>query len=65
MKSKFDRAAGLFVSPNNVIIMIGWLFLCMTGWMGLKIANGAHVAGLLAGMFLGYAPIFVRKLLRR
>lgn len=35
------------LSSSNVVIMIGWLFLCMT--MG-SVANGAHIGGLLAGM---------------
>ena len=34
----------------DVIMMIGWFFLCLTGWIG-PIANTAHGAGLVTGIF--------------
>jgi GlpG protein len=61
MKSRFDPGAGLYMDPRNTIIMIAWLFLCMTGAVG-HIANAAHVAGLIVGVVIGYAPIAWRKL---
>lgn len=33
--------------------MLGWLVLCMTGYLG-PIANMAHLTGLLVGMGMGY-----------
>ena len=63
MKSRFDPNAGLYMDPRNTFIMIAWLFLCMTGLLG-NIANAAHVAGLIVGVIVGYAPIIWRKLPR-
>ena len=34
------------------MIMIAWLFICMTGLVG-PVANAAHVGGLVAGATLG------------
>jgi len=33
----------------DIIMMIGWFFLCLTGWLG-PIANTAHGAGLVVGI---------------
>ena len=55
MKSRFDPADGMFMPQQTVMIMIGWLFFCMTGFLG-PIADTAHVMGLLTGMAVGYAP---------
>jgi len=55
MKARFQPELGFFIHPNTVIYLIGWFFLCMTGWVG-PIANGCHIGGLLCGMLLGYAP---------
>ncbi|MEX1224937.1 MAG: rhomboid family intramembrane serine protease [Pirellulales bacterium] len=56
IKSQFDRAMGIYISPNMALILIAWLFICMTGLVG-NIANSAHVSGLLAGAAISYAPI--------
>lgn len=56
MKSRYDPTSGMLMPQSTVTIMIGWLFLCMTGMIG-SIANTAHVVGLLAGMAIGYAPV--------
>jgi GlpG protein len=56
MKARFQPDLGLFIDRTNIIIMMGWFFLCMTGWLG-PIGNVAHAAGLLAGMLIGYVPI--------
>jgi GlpG protein len=63
MKSRFEPSVGMYVPPDTVIMMIGWLFLCMTGLVG-NIANHAHVAGLIVGVVTGYAPTLWRKLMR-
>jgi membrane associated rhomboid family serine protease len=44
--------------------MTAWLFICMTGWIG-RIANAAHVTGLLIGAAIAYAPIAWRKARRQ
>jgi GlpG protein len=56
-------AGMIFPQPENqlpkgiVIFMIGWLVLCMTPvvtfFIGVGIANAAHLAGLVFGMMLG------------
>lgn len=61
MKSRFDPQAGFFMAQSTVFILIGWLFLCMTGAMG-PVANAAHVAGMISGMVCGYARPFLRGL---
>jgi GlpG protein len=63
MKSKFDPESGFFMHPNTVFLMIGWFFLCMTGYVG-QIANMAHGVGLGVGMILGYAPSLWRNVQR-
>lgn len=60
MKGKFDPEFGVAFHPTTVMYMIGWMFLCMTGWVG-PIANTAHVMGLVTGMVLGYAPLLWRR----
>ena len=63
MKSHFDPASGFFIPRNLVIMMIGWFFLCMTGFVG-PIANTAHAVGLCGGMLTGYLPTLWRNLIR-
>lgn len=53
IRGKCDRASGLFLDRESVIMAIVWFFLCFTGWVG-PIANYAHAAGLLAGMAWGW-----------
>lgn len=43
---------------RDITIMIGWLFLCLTGFLG-PIANTAHAGGLFVGML--YALFKVQK----
>lgn len=45
--------------PLNIVIMIAWLFACMTPLVP-NVANGAHLGGLLAGMFCGSLGYFSR-----
>jgi GlpG protein len=58
MKGLYQPEQRMAVHPNNVNIMIGWLVLCMTGWLGPMvgpIANAAHVVGLAVGIVAGLA----------
>ena len=55
MKSRYQPALGLSLNPRIVVLLIAWLFLCMTGVMG-SVANTAHLAGLLVGVVIGVAP---------
>jgi len=55
MKSRYEPALGLSLNPRIVILLIAWLFVCMSGVIG-PIANTAHVAGLIVGVVIGVAP---------
>lgn len=60
MKSKFDPQSPFIVPPNMVFILIGWFFLCMTGFMG-SIANMAHAVGLGTGMAIGVTSTILKQ----
>lgn len=49
VRSQIDPAAGFFIPPMTVFLVLGWLVLCLTPAIP-NIANTAHVVGLLAGM---------------
>lgn len=53
MKAVYEPGCGLYVSPTNIVVMIVWLIVCMTGAIG-PVGNTAHLAGLAAGMLSGY-----------
>ena len=53
IRGKMHRASGLLLHKSTVIMMLVWLVLCFTGYMG-PIANMAHLFGLLTGMALGF-----------
>ena len=60
MKSRYEPALGMALSPRLVFWMIAWLFLCMTGVVG-HVANVAHVTGLILGVVIGIAPYLWRR----
>lgn len=60
MKSKYDPQSAFNIPSNMVFILIGWFFLCMTGFIG-NIANMAHAVGLGTGMAIGIATTFLRQ----
>ncbi|WP_298866223.1 rhomboid family intramembrane serine protease [uncultured Gimesia sp.] len=60
MKSKYDPKSTFHVPPNMVFMLIGWFFLCMTGFIG-SIANMAHAVGLGTGMALGIGSTFLNQ----
>ena len=64
VKGRFQPYLGLGISQQSTMILMAWLFLCMTGWVG-PIANAAHVVGLLVGAAVAYGPIGVKKLSQR
>jgi GlpG protein len=55
IKSTLVREPGFAISQVTVIIMLIWLFLCMTPAIE-NVANVAHVVGLLTGACLAYVP---------
>lgn len=52
LRSQGGRA-GFMLHPNTVVMMLGWMVLCMVGVIG-HVANGAHVVGLVVGMSAGW-----------
>jgi len=46
--------SGYLLHKGIVVMMIGWLILGYTGWIG-PIGNAAHLSGLLLGMAYGFA----------
>lgn len=60
IKSIFDPKPELYMSQVTVIILVGWLFLCMTPAIS-NIANMAHLVGLLVGGAFGYLPTLWRS----
>jgi GlpG protein len=63
MRGKYDRASGLFLDPQSVMILLVWLVICFTPIFG-PVANTAHVVGLAVGMIWGRVSAYfaVRKL---
>lgn len=57
VKGQFDRQHLLQLPPGILGFMLVWLLVGMTGILelvlGVGVANGAHVGGLLIGMLLG------------
>lgn len=60
MKAWYGSEPGFLITQGTIIILLGWLFLCMTPAIA-KVANVAHVVGLIVGMVAGYAPQLVRR----
>jgi GlpG protein len=55
VKGRYQPHLGIGIHPQAAGIMIAWLILCMTGWVG-PIANAAHVAGLIVGAATAWLP---------
>jgi len=55
MKTKYDTGSGVYVSPNTVLFMGIWFVACWSPLIS-RVANWAHLGGLLAGLVIGYAP---------
>ncbi len=53
MKGKYHPGSGLYLHKETVTMMLIWLVVCFTGWLG-PIANWAHLGGLIVGVVWGY-----------
>jgi GlpG protein len=53
IRGKLDPGSGLYLHSYTVTMMLIWLVVCLTGFVG-PIANVAHVAGLVMGMAWGW-----------
>ncbi|HZO84425.1 MAG TPA: rhomboid family intramembrane serine protease [Verrucomicrobiae bacterium] len=57
LRGRVDPGSGFHLHPHIVTIMLVWFFLCLTPlpeMANMRIANAAHVAGLIAGVVTGY-----------
>jgi GlpG protein len=63
MRGKLDPASGLRLNPADVVMMVGWFFLCLFHIIP-HVANGAHGAGLAMGMIWGAGPPLAKKFLK-
>lgn len=61
MKTRYDPEPGLLLPRDLILMMLGWLLLCVFGFIA-HVANTAHVAGLLSGVAIGAAPTLWREL---
>jgi GlpG protein len=64
MRSIYAPQEGYLLSPSAILIMVGWLFVCMWGVLDTPIANWAHGGGLAIGMVIGCLPLWLAKLRR-
>ena len=53
VRQKFHPDGDVRLNPHTVPFLLIWLVVCFTGALG-PIANGAHVAGLVAGCVIGW-----------
>ena len=60
MKTRFDPTSGIFIDSQTVMLMLVWLVLCQTGYVG-HVANTAHFAGLAVGLVGGYVPTLLKR----
>jgi GlpG protein len=60
LRGKKDPASGVGLDPQSWIIMMIWLVLCMTGAMG-RVANTAHLAGLIIGLLWGWVSAYFAR----
>jgi GlpG protein len=60
LRGKKDPGSGVGLDPQSWIIMMIWLVLCFTGAMG-RIANTAHLAGLLIGLIWGWMSAYYAR----
>jgi GlpG protein len=63
IKQRYEPYLGLGISDQSSLILIVWLFLCMTGWVG-PVANAGHVGGLLAGVAVAGLPVLFKRMRR-
>ena len=64
MKTRFDPETMLHLPPDLIAMMLIWLVICMTGWVG-PIANTAHVTGLGVGAVWAVTGWRLKALRRR
>lgn len=53
MMGRYRPEAGIGVHPQSVVMMLVWFIICLSGALGVPVANAAHGFGLIAGIFWG------------
>jgi GlpG protein len=53
MRGRRDPGAGIRLNQQTVLMMMAWLVICCTGYLG-HIGNSAHISGLLVGTAWGW-----------
>ena len=53
VQGKFNRSAGLYLDSQTMTMLMVWLVVCYSGWIG-PIANTAHLSGLIVGTVWGF-----------
>lgn len=53
IRGHFDPRWGMRLTPQTIVVMMGWFFLCLFGFIE-NVANMAHGVGLVTGMMAGY-----------
>lgn len=60
IKGRYQPHLGMGVSQQTVLIMLAWLAICAVGVIP-RVANTAHVVGLLSGVVFAYVPYAVKR----
>ncbi|MBX3747584.1 MAG: rhomboid family intramembrane serine protease [Verrucomicrobiae bacterium] len=53
MMGRYCPRAGLGLHPQMVVMMLVWFVICLSGALGVPVANTAHGVGLVAGVLWG------------
>ncbi|GDY19324.1 rhomboid family intramembrane serine protease GlpG [Verrucomicrobiota bacterium] len=53
VRGKLDPASGLFLDKQTVVLMLVWFFVCFFEFIP-RVANGAHLGGLVIGALWGF-----------
>lgn len=57
IRPTLDLTYPISLDPINVVLMLGWLVVCMTPYIP-NVANGAHLGGLIAGVIAAVISYF-------
>lgn len=60
MRGRYDPASGLYLTPQDKMLMLVWFVICFTGAVG-PIANTAHAAGLIVGAVWGRVSAYLAQ----
>jgi len=58
MRGKYDPASGLYLNPQDKLLMLVWFVVCFTGEVG-PVANTAHAVGLIVGVVWGRVSAYL------